>query len=105
MKINTMTKIYESDIEKFAIELLQKQGYTYFSPEEQEPERESLSEVVLRGRLKATIDKFNPGIPEGAKQQALREVLNLPSQNLIENNEAFYLRIQDYENMLDQHLK
>ena len=70
-----MTKIYESHIEHFAIELLQKQGYTYFSPEEQEAERENLSEVVLRGRLKAAIDKFNPDIPEEAKQQALREVL------------------------------
>ena len=70
-----MTKIYESDIENFAIELLQKQGYTYSSPEEQEAERENLSEVVLRGRLKTAIDKFNPGIPEDAKQQALHQVL------------------------------
>jgi len=90
-----MTKIYESDIEHFAIELLQKQGYTYSSPEEQEAERENLSEVVLRGRLKAAIDKLNPGIPEDAKQQALREVLNLPSQNLSENNEAFHQMLTD----------
>ncbi len=90
-----MTKIYESDIEHFAIELLQKQGYAYLSPEEQESERESLSEIVLRGRLKAVIDKFNPGIPEDARQQALREVLNLPSQNLIENNEAFHQMLTD----------
>ena len=90
-----MNEIYESDIEHFAIELLQKQGYTYFSPEDQEAERESLSGVVLRNRLKIAIDRFNPGIPEDVRQQALREVLNLPSQNLIENNEAFHQMLTD----------
>ena len=90
-----MTKIFESDIENFAIELLQKQGYVYLSPEQQETERQNLSEVVLRGRLKSAIDKLNPNIPEEAREQALREVLNLPSQNLIENNEKFHQMLTD----------
>jgi type I restriction enzyme R subunit len=90
-----MTKIFESDIEKFTIELLEKQGYVYLSPEEQETERPNLSDVVLRGRLKSAIDKLNPNIPEDAREQALREVLNLPSQNLIENNEAFHQMLTD----------
>ncbi len=90
-----MTKIYESDIENFCIELLEKQGYTYLSPEEQEVERTDLSDVVLRGRLKSSIDKLNPNIPEDTKEQALREVLNLPSQNLIENNEVFHQMLTD----------
>ncbi len=41
-----MTKIYESNIEEFVIELLQCQGFKYLSPEEQELERLDLSEVV-----------------------------------------------------------
>lgn len=91
-----MSNTFESDVENFAIELLGKQGYIYLSPEEQEAERQNqLSEVVLRGRLKAAIDKLNPNIPEDAKEQALREVLNLPSQNLIENNEAFHQMLTD----------
>jgi len=90
-----MTKIYESDIETFAIELLQKQGYSYLPPEEQEAERENLSDVVLRSRLKSAIDRLNPDIPEDAKGQALREVLNLPSQSLIENNEMFHQMLTD----------
>lgn len=90
-----MTKIYESDIENFAIELLEKQGYSYLPPEKQEAERENLSEVVLRGRLKSAIDKLNPNIPDDAREQALREVLNLPSQNLIENNEVFHQMLTD----------
>jgi type I restriction enzyme, R subunit len=90
-----MTKIFESDIESYTIELLEKQGYGYLSPEAQEIERQNLSEVILRGRLKSAIDKLNPHIPEDAREQALREVLNLPSQNLIENNEAFHQMLTD----------
>jgi type I restriction enzyme, R subunit len=90
-----MSKIYESDVENFVITLLEKQGYTYLSPEDQEEERQDLSDVVLRERLKKAIDLLNPNIPEEARDQALREVLNLPSQNLIENNESFHKMLTD----------
>lgn len=85
-----MTKIFESTIEEFVIELLQNQGFEYLAPEEQELERPNLNEVVLKKRLKRAIDELNPDISEEAKEQALRQVLNLPSQNLIDNNEAFH---------------
>lgn len=85
-----MTKIFESTIEEFVIELLQNQGWQYLAPEEQELERSDLSEVVLKNRLKKAIDALNPDISEEAKEQAFRLVLNLPSQNLIDNNEAFH---------------
>ena len=85
-----MTPIFESDIEQFVIELLEKEGFSYLSPEKQEEERKDLSEVVLLHRLKKAIDELNPAIPDEAKEQALRQVLNLPSQNLIDNNEAFH---------------
>jgi len=88
-------KITENAVENVVIELLTAQGYVYLSPEEQETERQNLSDVVLRGRLKSAIDKLNPNIPEDAREQALREVLNLPSQNLIENNEAFHQMLTD----------
>lgn len=89
------SKIFESDVENLAIQLLEEQGYSYLSPEDQEAERDSLSEVVLRNRLKSAVDKLNPNIPDDAKVQALREVLNLPSQNLIENNESFHRMLTD----------
>lgn len=85
-----MTKISESDIEKEAIKLLKEQGYTYLSVENQIAERESLKEVVLKNRLSAAIDKHNPSIPTEAKEEALKQVLNLPYTTLIENNQAFY---------------
>jgi len=85
-----MTRIFESTIEGFVIELLQKQGWGYLSPEEQESEREDLGEVVLKNRLKRALEIVNPNVSEEAREQALRQVLNLPSQNLIDNNEAFH---------------
>jgi len=85
-----MTKIFESTIEEFVIEILQNQGWQYLGPEEQELERPNLCEAVLKNRLKKAIDDLNPDISQESKEQALRLVLNLPSRNLIDNNEAFH---------------
>ncbi|HOQ04916.1 MAG TPA: type I restriction endonuclease subunit R [Anaerohalosphaeraceae bacterium] len=82
--------LFESDIEQYVIELLQSQGFEYLSPEEQAAERQSPGEVVLVNRLRNAVDMLNPGIPEETRVQALRQVLHLPSQNLIDNNEAFH---------------
>ncbi|MCD6336906.1 MAG: type I restriction endonuclease subunit R [Candidatus Marinimicrobia bacterium] len=90
-----MIGIYESNIEEFVIELLQKQGFKYLSPEEQELERLDLSEVILKKRLRQAIDKLNPNISEAARKQAFKQVLNLPSQNLINNNEVFHRLLTD----------
>jgi type I restriction enzyme R subunit len=90
-----MSTIFESDIEKLVVEMLQAQGYEYLSPEAQEGERKGLGEVVLKERLKRAIDKLNPRLPIEAKEQALRQVLNIPSQNLIVNNEAFHKLLTD----------
>jgi type I restriction enzyme R subunit len=85
-----MNKIYESDVEKFCIELLQTQGYTYLSPEDQEIERDGVVEVVLRERLQTAISNLNPDIPRDSQEYALKQVLNLPTQSIIENNEGFH---------------
>lgn len=85
-----MSNIFESTIEEFVIDLLKNQGFEYLSPEEQEIERPDLGEVVLKNRLKRAVDALNPTISEEARSQALRQVLNLPSQNLMDNNEAFH---------------
>ena len=85
-----MSPLYESDLEKWVIALLQKQGYTYLSQEEQAAERQGYSNVVFRDRLKAAIDDLNPDIPHDARAQALREVLSFPRQSLFENNETFH---------------
>lgn len=90
-----MTKITESNVEEMAIEILEAEGYQYLSPEEQEKERESLSEVVLKKRLKDAIDRINPYKPEVVREQAFKAVFNLASQNLVESNEEFQRVLTD----------
>lgn len=85
-----MNTIFESTIEEFVIDLLKNQGFEYLSPEELEAERPDLDEVVLKSRLKRAVDALNPTISEEVRSQALRQVLNLPTQNLMDNNEAFH---------------
>lgn len=90
-----MTKIFESNIEEFVIELLQAQGFEYLPPEDQENERHNLSTVIFRDRLGQAVDRINSKVPSEAREQALKQVYNLPSQNLIDNNEAFHLMLTD----------
>ena len=85
-----MTALYESDVEKFAVELLEKQGYSYIPPEQQETERDGVADVVLRNRLKTAIDNLNPTVPNDVRQQAIRQVLSLSGHNLIASNQEFY---------------
>ncbi len=91
-----MPKITESKLEEHVIKLLEKQGYCYLGPEDQEEERGGdLCSVILAGRLKAAIARINTHKPEAVHEQAFKAVLNLPTQNLIENNEAFHKMITD----------
>lgn len=85
-----MASLYESDVEQLAIELLENQGYLYLSPEEQEAERQNLSDVILCARLKSVIDRLNPAIPDDVREQALSKVLVLSGPNPIQSNEIFY---------------
>lgn len=90
-----MTKITELNVEEMTIKLLESQGWKYLSPEDQESERESLGELVLRSRLHEAISRINPSVNETVREQALKIVLNLPSQNLMNNNEAFHKMLAD----------
>lgn len=86
-------KLTESAIENLCLELLSSEaGFSYVSPEALEPERESLSHVVLRARLQNAIEKLNPDLPQEAKQYALQQVLQTASltTNVVENNRAIH---------------
>ena len=47
-------------VEKRLIHQLQELGYEHFTGSALESERESLSEVILKGRLKKAIQRLNP---------------------------------------------
>lgn len=88
-------KIVESEIEKFAISIFEKQGYEYLyapsvAPDSETPERESFEEVLLLERLRTAVGNINPGIPADVREDAIRQVLRLNSPELVANNEAFH---------------
>ena len=85
-----MSRISESTVEDFVIKLLQNQGWWYLSPEELELERADFSEVILQQRLRQAIEAINPSTSEEARDQALQQILNIPGQHLVDNNEIFH---------------
>ncbi len=98
-----MTTLHESDVEELAVKLLEQQGYAPLSPEEAERERQDISDVILRDRLRTAIQRLNPDIPKTVREQVFRQVTNLPFQNLIENNRAFYEML--FEGVAETHRK
>ncbi|VUT28285.1 MAG: hypothetical protein SYNGOMJ08_00854 [Candidatus Syntrophoarchaeum sp. GoM_oil] len=90
-----MNKITESEIEKFAIELLEKQGYQYIyapdiAPDSDTPERRSFEDVLLSDRLQTAVGRINPKIPAEAREDAIKQIQRLNSPELIVNNEEFH---------------
>jgi type I restriction enzyme R subunit len=114
----TTNKITESEIEKFAIELLEKQGYQYIyapdiapdlsacdlpAPSEarqagsdcrgtmhRAPTRQSFEDVLLIDHLKTAVGRINPSIPSDIREDAIKQIQRLNSSELIANNEAFH---------------
>lgn len=89
------SKITESAIETFAIELLETQGYQYIygpdiAPDSDTPERSSFEEVLLLDRLKSAVARINPAVPADAREDAIKQIERLSSPELIANNEAFH---------------
>ena len=89
------TKITESAIETFAIELLEKQGCQYIyapsiAPDSETPERESFEDVLLLERLRTAVGRINPTIPPDIREDAIKQVQRIGYPELIANNEAFH---------------
>ena len=89
-----MMILYESEIEQISLELLRDEnGYVIlYGPDLLEgasPER-GYSEVVLKNRLRAAINRINPRIPEEAREEAYKKALRTQSLTVIDNNEAFH---------------
>ena len=90
-----MHKISESAIEDLAIECLLAQGYAYLpgpeiAPDGKTPLRASFEDVLLLEKVRAAVDRLNPGIPAAARADALRQIQRFHSPELITNNETFH---------------
>ena len=90
-----MTKLTESAIEDYAINLFEQQGYAYIygpdiAPDSEASERQRYDEVLLIGRLEQALKHINPSIPPAQLQTALKEVQRIHSPDLLTNNETFH---------------
>jgi len=101
------TKITESAIEKFAIELLEKQGYQYIygpdiAPDGETPERSFFEDILLLEKIKYAVFRINPTIPVDAQEDAIKQILRLNSPDLIANNETFHRMLTEGINVTYQ---
>ena len=90
-----MPNLTESSIENFAIELLKSQGYDYLfgpdiAPDGENPLRKSFEDVILFDRLKTAVKNINPDLPEGAIDDAIKQLTQINTPDLIANNEIFH---------------
>ncbi|WP_353165272.1 type I restriction endonuclease subunit R [Acinetobacter sp.] len=89
-----MTKMTESDIELMAIEQLEGLGYTYvYGPDIESksihPLR-SYKQVILETKVLASLQRLNPQLSEDKCIEALKQINNLQSQEMLSNNQAFH---------------
>ncbi|RYF76438.1 MAG: type I restriction endonuclease subunit R, partial [Comamonadaceae bacterium] len=85
----------EDQLEQEAFAWLVDVGYTQrYGPDIAHdgaaPERASYRQVVLAGRLRAAIDRLNPGVPVAARDDALKQVLDLGTPALLAANRQFH---------------
>jgi type I restriction enzyme, R subunit len=89
-------KITESEIETFAVELLEKQGYQYIYGPDIAPDskltqrRQSFSEVLLMDRLQTAVGRINPAIPAVSRQDAIKQMQRIHAPELMTTNETFH---------------
>jgi type I restriction enzyme R subunit len=90
-----MNTINENTIEQTLIDQLVSQGYSYFngtdiSPISDNPQRENFASVILENHFKQSLKKLNPTLPESARVEAYQKVINLGTEDIMENNERFH---------------
>ncbi|MCY0856027.1 type I restriction endonuclease subunit R [Cupriavidus sp. D39] len=85
----------EDKLEQEALDWLKESGYTplfgpQIAPDGDSPERTDYRQVLLRDRLRNAINRLNPAIPLSARDDALRQVLNLDTPVLLSANRIFH---------------
>ena len=88
-------ELNENSIEQSLIQQLVNQGYRYFngtdiSPISDNPQRKSFASVILEQQFKQSLKKLNPTLPESARVEAYQKVINLGTEDIMENNERFH---------------
>ncbi|MCB1883579.1 MAG: type I restriction endonuclease subunit R [Geminicoccaceae bacterium] len=90
-----MAFITEADVEAALLMLFEDLGYRRLppaaaGPDGTEPERAAHADVLLAGRLKAAVDRLNPGLPPEARADALRRVTAAETPSLVGENRRLH---------------
>jgi len=90
-----MTGFREDHVEEAGIETLKELGWQYLptnavAPDGAAPQRASFSDVVLLPRLRHALGVINPTVPEGAIEDAIKQVTVSETPNLIEENRRIH---------------
>lgn len=93
-------RITEAAIEQSAIMWLTSIGYTHLdgaqiAPGEVASERDSFTDVFLRGRLRTAIARLNPQLPARLHDDAVRRITATQSGNLITSNHHTHRLLRD----------
>ena len=85
----------EDLIEMAFIDQLTGQGFEFhhgpdIAPDSDNPQRKNFDSVVLEKELFKAIEKLNPEVPSSAIAEAHQKVLNLGTEDIMENNERFH---------------
>jgi type I restriction enzyme R subunit len=85
----------EDQLEREALDWLTEAGYTHLygpdiAPDGPTPERTTFQQVLLSDRLRSAITRLNPDVPSSARDDALRQVLNLDTPVLLSANRRFH---------------
>src|SRR3989338_3866095 len=95
-----MKILTESSIEQVALDILSELKYKVIygsdiGEDGLRPERRSYADVILVGRVREAIDRFNPEIPAEAKDEAVKRILRTESPDLVINNLRFHKMLVD----------
>ncbi|MEX3809020.1 type I restriction endonuclease subunit R [Paraburkholderia sp. BR13439] len=85
----------EDQLEQEALDWLRQVGYNHLygpdiAPDGDSPERHDYRQVLLVDRVRDAIARLNPTIPFAAREDALRQVLNLDTPVLLSANRNFH---------------
>ncbi|MDF9827934.1 type I restriction enzyme R subunit [Ereboglobus sp. PH5-10] len=84
------TRLTESAIEDYAIQLLEAQGYAYLHAADDEVERADYTQTLLAARLETALRRINPTLPPALLDDALKVVRRIHSPDLMADNETFH---------------
>jgi len=88
-------RMTESDVEDAALGWFGELGYACLhgpniGPGEAAAERAGWDEAVLARWLREAVARLNPDVPEGTREDAVRQVLRTETPDVVENNRRFH---------------